>query len=64
MISMRVGTIVFVVMQRIEHGKQQAQAFIPLTFNPREAYQFDWSLEKVVMTVGTHDEGYLLQAMP
>ena len=34
---------------RIEHGKQQAQAFIPLIFDPREAYQFDWSEEKVVM---------------
>ena len=34
---------------RIEHGKQQAQAFVPLIFDPREAYQFDWSEEKVVI---------------
>ena len=34
---------------RIAHGKQQAEAFIPLIFDPGEAYQFDWSEEKVVM---------------
>ena len=34
---------------RIAHGKQQAKAFIPLIFDPGEAYQFDWSEEKVVM---------------
>ena len=34
---------------RVAHGKQQAQAFIPLIFDPGEAYQFDWSEEKVVM---------------
>lgn len=34
---------------RIEHGKQQAQAFIPLIFDPGEAYQFDWSTERVVL---------------
>ena len=34
---------------RIAHGKQQAQAFIPLVFDPGEAYQFDWSEEKVVI---------------
>ena len=34
---------------RVAHGKQQAQAFIPLIFEPGEAYQFDWSEEKGVM---------------
>ncbi|WP_419740056.1 IS21 family transposase [Ruegeria sp.] len=34
---------------RIAHGRQQAQAFIPLIFDPGEAYQFDWSVETVLM---------------
>lgn len=34
---------------RVEHGKQQAQAFIPLIFDPGEAYQFDWSTETVLL---------------
>ena len=34
---------------RIAHGKQQAQAFIPLIYDLGEAYQFDRSEEKVVM---------------
>ena len=34
---------------RIEHGRQRAQAFIPLIFDPGEAYQFDWSTERVVL---------------
>ena len=34
---------------KLEHGQQQAQAFIPLIFEPGEAYQFDWSTETVVM---------------
>ena len=30
-------------------GPQAAQAYIPLTFAPGEAYQFDWSHETIVM---------------
>ncbi len=32
-----------------EHGSQMADAYVPLTFAPGEAYQFDWSHEIVVM---------------
>ena len=32
-----------------EHASQMADAYVPLTFAPGEAYQFDWSLEIVVM---------------
>ena len=31
------------------HGSATAEAFIPLTFAPGEAYQFDWSHEIVVL---------------
>ncbi len=31
------------------HASQTAAAFVPLSFAPREAYQFDWSHEIVVM---------------
>ncbi len=34
---------------RKEQGAQAAQAYIPLTFAPGEAYQFDWSHETIVM---------------
>ena len=34
---------------RIAHVQQLAQAFIPLIFDPGEAYQFDWSAETVLM---------------
>ena len=34
---------------RIERGKQKSQAFIPLIFDPGQAYQFDWSEDRVVM---------------
>src|SRR4051812_12377101 len=32
-----------------EHASQTAAAFVPLSFAPGEAYQFDWSHEVVVM---------------
>jgi transposase len=32
-----------------EHASQTAAAFVPLTFAPGEAYQFDWSHEIVVL---------------
>ena len=32
-----------------EHASQMADAYVPLPFAPREAYQFDWSHEIVVM---------------
>jgi transposase len=32
-----------------DHAGQAAQAYVPLTFDPGEAYQFDWSHEVVVM---------------
>jgi transposase len=32
-----------------EHASQTATAFVPLSFAPGEAYQFDWSHEIVVM---------------
>jgi transposase len=34
---------------RKEQGAQAAQAYIPLSFAPGEAYQFDWSHETIVM---------------
>jgi transposase len=34
---------------RKKHGAAAAQAYVPLTFAPGEAYQFDWSHEIVVM---------------
>jgi transposase len=34
---------------RKKHGAASAQAYVPLTFAPGEAYQFDWSHEIVVM---------------
>jgi transposase len=34
---------------RKKHGAASAQAYIPLTFAPGEAYQFDWSHEIVLM---------------
>src|SRR3984885_10811774 len=32
-----------------EHASQTASAYVPLSFAPGEAYQFDWSHEIVVM---------------
>jgi transposase len=37
---------------RIEHGAATAEAYVPLSFAPGEAYQFDWSHE-VVLINGT-----------
>ena len=36
-------------LERSEHASATADAFVPLTFAPGEAYQFDWSHEIVVM---------------
>src|SRR3546814_12739339 len=38
--------------QREEAGRT-ATAFVPLSFDPGEAYQFDWSHEVIVMAGGT-----------
>jgi len=32
---------------RADRGRRPAQAFIPLRFDPGEAYQFDWSHEAI-----------------
>ena len=48
----RVGTTRFAAMRRRwgeRHASATAEAYIPLTFAPGEAYQFDWSHEIVVM---------------
>ena len=37
---------------RAEHGAATAEAFVPLSFAPGEAYQFDWSHE-IVLINGT-----------
>ena len=34
---------------REEHGRVPRQAFVPLTFAPGEAYQFDWSHETITL---------------
>ncbi len=34
---------------RREHAAVTAKAFVPLTFDPGEAYQFDWSHEVVLI---------------
>ena len=36
-----------------DHASQTAAAFVPLSFEPGEAYQFDWSHEIVVMNGAT-----------
>jgi transposase len=36
-----------------DHASQTAAAFVPLSFAPGEAYQFDWSHEIVVMNGAT-----------
>jgi hypothetical protein len=41
--------VIFAMMFRFEHASQMADAYVPLTFAPGEAYQFDWSHEIVVM---------------
>jgi hypothetical protein len=42
----------------IREGERRAEAFVPLTFAPGEAYQFDWSHEHVLFA-GTAVTGYL-----
>ena len=37
----------FVKAWRAEHARAPVQAFIPLSFDPGEAYQFDWSHEAI-----------------
>jgi len=39
----------YALVWRKEHGAALTQAYVPLTFAPGEAYQFDWSHEIVVM---------------
>jgi hypothetical protein len=34
----------------VEHGQATAAAFVPLSFAPGEAYQFDWSHEVVLLS--------------
>src|SRR5947209_9076656 len=34
---------------RVEHGAAMAEAYVPLSFAPGEAYQFDWSHEIVLI---------------
>jgi transposase len=34
-----------------QHASATAEAYVPLTFSPGEAYQFDWSHEIVVMKI-------------
>jgi hypothetical protein len=33
-----------------QHGQATAAAYVPLSFAPSEAYQFDWSHEVVLLT--------------
>ena len=40
-----------------EHASQTATAYVPLSFAPGEAYQFDWSHEIVVVDGATNLEG-------
>ena len=37
----------FVKAWRVEHARAPVQAFIPLSFDPGEAYQFDWSHDAI-----------------
>src|SRR5271163_4157239 len=37
----------FVKAWRAEHARAPVQAFIPLSFDPGEAYQFDWSHDAI-----------------
>ena len=39
----------FVKAWRAEHARAPVQAFIPLSFDPGEAYQFDWSHDAIEM---------------
>ncbi|RCO07898.1 IS21 family transposase, partial [Bacilli bacterium] len=36
-----------------ERGRASAEAYVPLTFEPGEAYQFDWSHEIVIVNGAT-----------
>ena len=36
-----------------QHGEATAAAYVPLSFAPGEAYQFDWSHEVVVLSGAT-----------
>lgn len=39
----------YVKKWRVNHGKTSKSAFIPLHFEPGDAYQFDWSHESVIL---------------
>ena len=49
----RAATTLFAAMRgtgAAEHASRHGGAFVPLSFAPGEAYQFDWSHEIVVMS--------------
>jgi hypothetical protein len=46
-----------------QHGQATAAAYVPLSFAPGEAYQFDWSHE-VVLLSGVTDVVSVLEALP
>ena len=39
----------FVKAWRVEHARVPVQAFVPMSFAPGEAYQFDWSHEAITL---------------
>ncbi len=47
-----------------ERASETASAYVPLTFAPGEAYQFDWSHEIVVMDGVTTIEGRARPPLP
>src|SRR5437763_16944337 len=50
---------------RAERGATTAEAFVPLSFAPGEAYQFDWSHEIVLINgVDGHRQGGACPAVP
>jgi len=44
----------FVRAWRVEHARAPVQAFVPLSFDPGEAYQFDWSHEAIELAGMPH----------
>ena len=49
----------------MQHGQSTGAAFVPLSFAPGEAYQFDWSHEVVLLDGGYGDgEGRARPALP
>jgi hypothetical protein len=47
-----------------EPGNSTAAAYVPLSFAPGEAYQFDWSHEVVLLSGVTGIEGRPCPALP